>query len=243
MLQACLNGQRPRDEHPAVPVTPEQLAADGPRVVAAGAVQLHMHPRVAGGGRDTVEPGAVAETLRAIRVACPGVPVGLTTGLWTTDGDAERRHAWVEAWEELPDYASVNLFEPGSAELCALLEARGVGIEAGVWTLDDARLLLERGLAPLRVLVETGDAGAPDPVAAAAEIDELLAEGGVTAPQLHHGAGPSTWPVLDAAIARGRDIRVGLEDTTAMPDGSTARDNAQLVAEAARRMRASRPQR
>src|SRR5918999_4677475 len=206
MLQACLNGQRPRAEHPAVPVTPEQLAADGARAVDAGAAQLHVHPRVPGGGRDTVEPRAVAETLQAIRVACPRVAVGLTTGLWTTDGDAERRHAWVEGWEELPDYASVNLFEPGSAELCALLDRRGVGIEAGVWTLDDARLLLERGLAPLRVLVETGDAGAADPVAAAAEIDELLVQGGVSAPQLHHGAGPSTWPVLDAALARGKDV-------------------------------------
>jgi uncharacterized protein (DUF849 family) len=237
VLQACLNGQRPRDDHPAVPVTPEQLAADAERVVAAGAVQLHVHPRVPGGGRDTVEPGAVAETLRAIRVACPRVPVGLTTGLWTTDGDAERRHALVEGWDELPDYASVNLSEPGSAELCALLDGRGVGIEAGVWTIDDARLLLERGLDPLRVLVETSDGGADDPVAAAAEIDELLVEGGLTAPQLHHGAGADAWDVLDAAIARGHDVRIGLEDTTTMPDGSTARDNAELVAEAARRIR------
>jgi uncharacterized protein (DUF849 family) len=236
MLQACLNGQRPRAEHPAVPVTPEQLAADAARAVEAGAAQLHVHPRVPGGGRDTVEPGAVAETLRTIRMACPRVPVGLTTGLWTTDGDPERRHAWVAGWEELPDYASVNLFEPGSAELCELLARRGVSIEAGVWTLDDARLLLERRLDPLRVLVEPSDGGAEDPVAAAAEIDELLVEGGLTAPQLHHGASADAWAVLDAALARGRDVRIGLEDTTVMPDGSTARDNAELVAEAARRI-------
>jgi uncharacterized protein (DUF849 family) len=238
MLQACLNGQRPRAEHPAVPVTPEQLAADAARAVEAGAAQLHVHPRVPGGGRDTVEPRAVAETLRAIRVACPRAPVGLTTGLWTTDGDAERRHALVEGWEELPDYASVNLAEPGSAELCGLLDGRGVGIEAGVWTLADARLLLERGLAPLRVLVETSDGGAEDPVAAAAEIDDLLVEGGVSAAQLHHGAGADAWEVLDAALARRRDVRIGLEDTTVMPDGSTAVDNAALVAEAARRVAA-----
>jgi uncharacterized protein (DUF849 family) len=237
MLQACLNGQRPRAEHAAVPVTPEQLAADGARAVDAGAAQLHVHPRV-DGGRDTVEPRAVAETLRAIRVACPRVPVGLTTGIWTTDGDAERRHAWVEGWDELPDYASVNLSEPGSAELCALLDRRGVGIEAGVWRLADAHLLLERRLAPLRVLVETSDGGAEDPIAAAAEIDDLLVEGGVTAPQLHHGAGADAWEMLDAALARGRDVRIGLEDTTVMPDGRAARDNAELVAEAARRIAA-----
>jgi uncharacterized protein (DUF849 family) len=236
MLQACLNGRRPRDEHPGVPLTPDELAADARRAVAAGAAQLHVHPRAPGGG-DTVEPSVAAPTVRAIRAACPGVPLGLTTGLWTTDGDAERRHACVEAWEELPDYVSVNLAEPGSAELCALVTRRGFGIEAGVWTLAEARLLQERGLAPLRVLVETSDGGADDPVAAAAEIDDLLVEGGVTAPQLHHGAGADAWAVLDAALARARDVRIGLEDTTLMPDGRTARDNAELVAEAARRMR------
>jgi uncharacterized protein (DUF849 family) len=235
MLQACLNGRRTRDEHPAVPLTPEELAADARRAVAAGAAELHVHPRLPGG--DTTEPGAAGATVRAIRAACPRVPVGLTTGLWTTDGDAELRHAHVEAWEDLPDYVSVNLAEPGSEELCELLARRGVGIEAGVWNLAEAHLLLERGLAPLRVLVETSDGGAEDPVAAAAEIDELLVGAGLTAPQLHHGAGADAWEVLDAALARGRDVRIGLEDTTLMPDGSAAPGNAALVAEAARRVR------
>jgi uncharacterized protein (DUF849 family) len=235
MLQACLNGRRTRDEHPAVPLAPEELAADARRAVAAGAAELHVHPRLPGG--DTTEPGAAGATVRAIRAACPRTPLGFTTGLWTTGGDAELRHAHVEGWVDLPDYVSVNLAEPGSAELCELLAGRGVGIEAGVWNLADAHLLLERGLAPLRVLVETSDGGAEDPVAAAAEIDDLLVAGGLTAPQLHHGAGGDAWEMLDAALARGRDVRIGLEDTTLMPDGSTARDNAQLVAEAARRLR------
>src|ERR671915_491383 len=188
--------------------------------------------------RDDLEATGAIEYYRAIRAACPGVPLGLTTGLWTTDGDAELRHAQVEAWEDLPDYVSVNLAEPGSAELCALMARRGVGVEAGVWNLADAQLLLERGLAPLRVLVETSDGGAEDPVVAAAEIDEMLVARGVSAPQLHHGAGSDAWMVLDAALARGRDVRIGLEDTTLLPDGRTARDNAELVAEAARRHRA-----
>jgi uncharacterized protein (DUF849 family) len=239
MLQACLNGRRSREEHPAVPLSAAELAADARRAVAAGAQALHAHARAAG-GRDTVEPEAVAATVGAIRAACPGVPLGLTTGLWTTDGDAERRHACVEAWQELPDYVSANLGEPGCTELCALVAARGVGVEAGVWTLADAQALIESGLAPLRVLVETSDGGADDPVAAAAEIDELLVRAGVSAPQLHHGAGADAWPVLDAALARGRSVRIGLEDTTVMPDGSTARDNAELVAEADRRMRSWR---
>jgi uncharacterized protein (DUF849 family) len=235
VLQACLNGQRSREQHPAVPLTAAELAEDARRAVAAGAEELHVHPR-APSGRDTVEPDAVAAAVRAIRAACPGVPLGLTTGLWTTDGDAGRRHACVEAWEELPDYVSANVGEPGWAELCELVTSRGVGIEAGVWRRADAGALIDSGLAPLRVLVETSDGGADDPIAAAAEIDELLVAGGVTAPQLHHGGEADAWEMLDAALARGQSVRIGLEDTTHMPDGSTARDNAELVAEAARRM-------
>ena len=52
----------------------------------------------------------------------------------------------------------------------------------------------------------------------------------MTVRQLHHGAGRQTWAVLDAARRRGHDVRVGLEDTLVLADGSTARDNAELVA-------------
>ena len=41
--------------------------------------------------------------------------------------------------------------------------------------------------------------------------------------------------MLDAAVARGRDIRIGLEDVLTLPDGRPAPDNAALVTEAALR--------
>ncbi len=44
----------------------------------------------------------------------------------------------------------------------------------------------------------------------------------------------ATWDVLRASLADGQDIRIGLEDTTVLPDGSTATGNAALVAAAAR---------
>ena len=238
LIQACLNGNRPRTEHPAIPITAAELAQAAHDAVAAGAVELHVHPRGLDEA-DTVEPGPVAEALRAIRAECPGIPVGVTTGLWTTGGDAERRLACIEAWEEVPDYVSANLSEPGFAELCAALERRGVGVEAGVWTLANAEGLLASGVVPMRVLVETSDAWTPDAVAAGAEIEAALLAGELTAPQLHHGANADTWRVLDAALRRGRDIRIGLEDTTELPDGSPARDNAELVAEAVRRVSGS----
>jgi beta-keto acid cleavage enzyme len=48
-------------------------------------------------------------------------------------------------------------------------------------------------------------------------------------PRLHHGYGAATWPVLRAAVLLGRDIRVGLEDTTILANGRPASGNGELV--------------
>ena len=54
-------------------------------------------------------------------------------------------------------------------------------------------------------------------------------------PQLHHGIDLTTWAVLDAAVRRGREIRIGFEDTFALPDARRAGSNAELVAAAIER--------
>jgi uncharacterized protein (DUF849 family) len=51
---------------------------------------------------------------------------------------------------------------------------------------------------------------------------------------VRHGYDLATWDVLRAAIAGGQDIRIGLEDTTVLPDGAAAAGNGDLVAAAAR---------
>jgi len=231
MLQACLNGRRTRDEHPAVPVTAAELAADAHRAVDAGAEELHVHPRAAD-GRETLEPAHVAAVVAAIRASCPGVPLGLTTGLWIAGGDADRRFRMVAAWEKVPDYVSANVGEPGFAELCELLTRKGVAIEAGVWTPGDAAPLVAGGVDCLRVLVEPAHEDFEDLVEGARLIEGALVDAEITAPQLHHGEGRDTWRVIGSARERGHDIRIGLEDTTMLPDGATARDNAELVAAA-----------
>ena len=49
MLQATLNGALTKQDHPAVPVSPDELALDAAACVAAGAEAIHLHPRDAGG--------------------------------------------------------------------------------------------------------------------------------------------------------------------------------------------------
>jgi uncharacterized protein (DUF849 family) len=229
LVQAAINGSRPRAEHPALPFTPAEQAAEAGAAVEAGARAIHVHVRDASGS-ESVAPRDVAAALEAIRAACPGVPVGVSTGAWIVR-DVARRQALIGAWDALPDYASVNVHEEGATELMRLLLDRGVGIEAGIWDARAARLFLGGGLAGacLRLLLEPAG-GQGDVLANLVEIETELER--LDRPRLLHGAGPSTWPMIELAARRGYDTRVGLEDTLALPDGSRASGNSALVAAA-----------
>ena len=54
LIQACLNGGTTRAEHPAVPLTPAELAAEARAAAAAGAQAFHLHPRDPSGAQTLV---------------------------------------------------------------------------------------------------------------------------------------------------------------------------------------------
>lgn len=173
LVQAALNGPFTKADHPAVPVTAQELAGDAAACVAAGAGAIHLHPR-------------------------------------DRDG-RERLDALIGGWTE-PDHASVNVSEDGAFEVMRALSARGIGIEAGVWSAHDAHALRESGLAGdlTRILVEPV---AADPATAVALVERIHRElTGIAAPRLQHGDGAATWVLLADAAARGADTRIGLED-------------------------------
>jgi uncharacterized protein (DUF849 family) len=236
LLVAALNGGTTRAEHPRVPLTPRELAAEALAAADAGAGALHLHPRDAAGAQ-TLEPEEVLAAVAAVRAAT-GLPVGVTTGIWTVAGDAARRLALVAGWTgaDRPDFASINMNEPGTEELADLLTSLGIRIEAGVWTPDDAVLLGQRQFKD-RILWVLMEPVSQVPAEALATVEDTVVELvrlGITARQVRHGYAQATWDVLRAAVAEGQDIRVGLEDTTVLPDGSTASGNGDLVAAAVR---------
>jgi len=234
-MQVCLNGKRSRAEHPAVPVTAAELAASAAEAVAAGAEAIHMHPRGADGA-ESLRAADIGAAVAAVRRACPGTPVGVSTGVWITGGDAGARHTAVAGWAGLPaaqrpDYASLNLCEPGSAGLPALLAAAGIATEAGVWSAADTALL-DRAEPPagwLRIMIEILDTPAATAVEAADDVLGQLTAQGITAPVLLHGENESCWLLISRAGALGLPARIGLEDTTGRPDGTPAASNAELV--------------
>lgn len=199
----------------------------------AGAVELHVHPR----GPDDAEslaPEDVAACLTTIRAAVPGIPVGISTGNWIAPG-GHARHKHMQAWTELPDYVSVNLGEEDAPEVMALMDTRGIGIEAGLASQADAQryAALNDRPSPVRILVEMPDIESEAALAEAKSVLAILATARINAPILLHGEGQSAWPCLKAAAERGFQTRIGLEDVLTLPDGSPAPDNAALVAKAA----------
>lgn len=231
VLQACLNG----DRESGVPRSPAELGAEAVACVAAGAVSIHAHPRDSD-GHESLAAEDIGAAVRELRRA--GVEISVSTGLWITAGDADARLRAVSEWSgDLPDLVSLNLSEDGWRELADVVLAAGIGIEAGVWTARDAERLLASGIQVRRVLVEPRSESSAEAVAVAYEVDAALDAGGSKVPRLHHGVGPATWAVLDAAVPRGHQIRIGLEDVTTLPDGRRAPDNAALVVETVLRYR------
>ncbi|CAL9610166.1 3-keto-5-aminohexanoate cleavage protein [Streptomyces sp. Tu 3180] len=235
-MQVCLNGSRSAADGAGVPLSPEAMAESAAEAVAAGATDVHVHPRTPC-GRETLSPRVLARTLEAIRARLPvPVPVGVTTGAWTEPDPAARLER-VRGWAGLPeppDHASVNWHEPGAEEVAGALLELGIGVEAGIWSgTDGAARFAASPLAPgvSRVLAEVTD---PDAASAERSAHALLSELGSAhgLPVLLHGEEGGTWPVLRLAGRLGLATRIGLEDTLFLPDGRAAGSNALLVAEA-----------
>ena len=228
-VKACINGARTPDEHPNLPVSPEQFAAEALAAHLAGAKAVHMHPKTPY-GVDSLEPNVVDAAVSRVRHAVPGLPLGVTTGYWALP-DVDARLRAVDAWTELPDFASVNWHEPGAEALAELLLAKGVGVEAGIFNTEAAASWVASDIAAhcMRVMIELhedGDVGTAD------ELISQVAAAGLPAPILLHGYGESCWPLLQHAGLRGTQSRIGMEDTLRLPDGSPASGNADLVSAA-----------
>ncbi len=239
LLKACLNGARQLGSHPNLPAAPADVATAGAAAVAAGAGAIHVHVRDAA-GKESLQVSDLNATLSAVRAACPGTPVGVSTGSWIVP-DVEERFGLVNAWEQLPDFASVNSHEDGAAELARLLMERGIGVEAGLWMPEAAEQLVAGGVAGdlFRILIEPRGDTADEALETAVGIEAVPDAHNVAAPRLLHGNRDSTWPLIRAAAQRGYDTRIGLEDSLTLPGGDAASDNAALVTAALNEIRAA----
>jgi uncharacterized protein (DUF849 family) len=234
IIKAAINGGRTKTEHTGVPVSSDEQGAAVVECLKAGADAIHLHVRSTSGG-ESLHPEEVARTLSRVLSIAPKAQVGISTGAWILPHPA--RVQAVRAWEVLPGFASVNFGEDGAVDLATLLLSRSVDVEAGLCDANAAQVFLESGLGAscLRVLLEPQEQEMESALEIVRAMEKVLKTAAISRPLLLHGTEATVWPMMDAAIARGYDVRVGLEDTLVLPDGRVARDNSELVTEAVRR--------
>ncbi|MFD9703659.1 3-keto-5-aminohexanoate cleavage protein [Lentzea sp. NPDC059081] len=226
MLQACLNGSRTAEEHPALPLSPERLAEDAADVAALGVTSVHLHPRDVIGAETLAGP-EIATTIATVRAAVPGIEISVSTNVPGT------RATLIASWGPLaagrPDVASVHTGDPAWRELALALHRVNVGVELVVAGPADLRDL-PGGITRITV--------AATPKTAESLLSAVEPLG---LPVLLHGRDADAWPVLTYAARLEHHVRMGLEDTLVKPDGTRAKNNAELVALARRNHRARAP--
>lgn len=242
VLAAPNGARRTHEDHPALPVTANELAATAVALRDAGASVLHLHVRDDNGGH-TLDPGKYREALAAVREA-----VGDTLVLQVTT-EAVGMYAATEQMavvrELQPEAVSLALKElcPGPADESAFAEFCRWMHDTGVWpqyilysAADVQRFDTLRasgviaGTAPFALLVLGNYA---DAIAGTVKDLEGLLD--ATDPAAYPWAvccfGPHEHAVMRSALARGGHVRIGFENNLHLSDGSKAPDNAALIRE------------
>lgn len=249
LINAALTGGVLTPERaPRLPMTTEEIVADGERAVAAGASIVHVHVRDAEGKPDWRKE-VYADVITGLRERCPGVIVcATTTG---RGGISIERRADVLALEGAakPDMASLALgsfnFRGGPSItsvdeiewLAAAIRDAGIIPELEVFDLgmvSMTRRLVLAGLVPERPyanLILGAVNTAPANARALQSLVDALPEGATWAAG---GVGSFQRTAIALAAVIGGHVRTGLEDNPDRHDGSdAAANNAFLVEQAA----------
>jgi uncharacterized protein (DUF849 family) len=249
--------------HPAIPVTPEQIANAAIEAAEAGAAIVHIHVRNTETGRGGRDPAHFREVVGRIRESGTDVVLNLTAGMGgnvhrpyedpTKDGPetdlvtSEERFRHVE--ELRPEMCTIDCGTMNfGAESIAMNRRRDL-----MWMATRAR---ELGVKPELEIFDMGQMGHALELIAAGVIDEppmfqfclgiaggapatteaMLALKAMLPPKAHwaaFGISRHEFPMLMQAVLLGGHVRVGLEDNLYLEKGVFA-TNRTLVEKAVR---------
>ena len=232
-------------DHPALPITPDELAACARQCVDAGAAMLHLHVRRPD-GTHSLEPEDYRPAIAAVqRAVGDALVIQITTeavGIYTPEQQmasvrALQPEAISAALRELvPDAA----YEAEAARFFGELAATRTAIQYILYSADDVvryRDLRARGVLPetphwvLFVLGRYSAGQRSDPTDLLPFLQAWADGGDVTAnvPWAMCAFGPREAECALTAALLGGHARLGFENNMALPDGSTAPDNSALV--------------
>ena len=231
--------RRGKADHRAIPLTPEEIAAEARACREAGASILHLHVRDPD-GRHSPDAGRYREAIAAVREACDIViqPTTERVGIYAPD---DMVAAFRALRPEMMTFNLTELLDAGDADrqhavrdFLIEVDAAGTVPQYIVYShdeLDTLRQWRERGwlpqAQPFILLVLGRYAGS---VSRPADVLDYLSR---VPAQWHWGAcafgAPELACVVQAALAGGH-CRVGFENNLVTAKGAPLADNAEQVA-------------
>ena len=262
ILTCALTGVLTNPKQHPVPVTPAQMAAEARDAFSAGASIMHVHVRNQDEGLGHLpswDPEVMASVVDAIRAACPGVIINLTTGVVGKDVSGplacirrvkpeiaacnagslnylkikdDGQWAWPPMVFDNP-VAKVQQFLDVMAE-CGThpeFECFDVGIVRTVGMyIKSGMLKPEMGRAEYNLVMGVAS-GMPCDADLLALLPKWMAPNSVWQATLIGRA--EIWPVHQKTAELGGMLRTGLEDTFYLPNGERASGNGALISELA----------
>ncbi|MCC6646638.1 MAG: 3-keto-5-aminohexanoate cleavage protein [Polyangiaceae bacterium] len=243
-----------RNQCPAIPYTPEEIAEEARRAYEAGASVVHIHARN-DDGSPTTSPAVFARIKEACRARSP-ILLNFSTG--TLSDDVSDQVAYVR--DVRPEIAALNMgtmnyakysekrrsfvfdmvFPNTYEKIIKLLHAMNdagvkpelecfdAGHTAGIKPLLDMGVL--RG--PLQFSFIVNVLGGIPPTVESLQLQTKIMPAGSEWEVI--GISSCQWRMLATALVLGGNIRCGLEDHLYLPNGVMAKSNAELVEVAAR---------
>jgi len=247
-----------RDQHPGLPVTPEEIARATIEAGKAGAAVAHIHARDPSTGRGTMEIAYFREIVSRIRDSGSDIILNLSTGEGgrfvpgeedpkvfgpgTTLTRPERRVAHVE--ELKPEICTLDLNTmwsgtavvintPKNLEVMAnRIYASGVLPEIEIFDSGDLQLalhFLEKRILKAPLMFQLVLGVRWGSAANSDTLFYLQSQLPRDAIWAAFGIGKAEFPMLAQSFLLGGHVRVGLEDNVYIRAGELARDNAELV--------------
>ncbi|MFM0212419.1 3-keto-5-aminohexanoate cleavage protein [Paraburkholderia sediminicola] len=249
------------EQHPGLPITPQQIATSALEAAQAGAAVVHIHVREPQTGRPSMEIDLYRQVIDRIRSVDPELIINLTTGpggrFIPSDDDPkvaapgttllppERRVEHIAALK--PDICSLDLNTMNSGgdvvintsknvrRMASVIREAGVKPELEIFDSGDLHLALD--------LIKEGVLDGPGlwtlvlgvKYGFAATPETLLYARNFLprgAAWSAFGIGRAEFPMVAQAWLAGGHVRVGLEDNIYLSKGVLAETNAVLVARA-----------
>lgn len=249
------------EQHPRLPVTPEQIARAAIEAGHAGAAIAHIHVREPDSGRPSLRLDLFREVVDRIRSSGSDILINLTTGeggrFAPSDDDPRIAGPGTTLLHPLrriehvvqlkPDLCSLDFNTMNSGQqvvmntpanvrkMAAAIVAAGVKPELEVFDSGDIHMandMIDEGLLPGRPFFQIVTGVKYGCASTPETIAYMKSILPAGAIWSAFGIGRQAYPVVAVAQALGGQVRVGMEDNIYIRRGELARDNAQLVEKA-----------